>query len=735
MSGRIALALVLHNHQPVGNFGWVIEDVLEHAYAPMLAALERHPRIRVGLHYSGPLLAWLADRRPAFLPRVRALVERGQVEVLGGGLAEPILPAIPAHDRVGQLAALADLVESTVGVRPRGAWLAERVWEPDLPVSLAGAGYDWTVLDDAHFRAASVPEDALWGPYITEDQGRPLTVFGTEQGLRYRVPFRPVEEVIAYLRAHATEAGDRIGMMGDDGEKFGAWPSTWEHCWGRGRWVETFFEAIEASAEWLETVRPSDWLLEHAPIGRVYLPTGSYAEMGEWALPVAERRAYAETLRRASDAEAPERRWLRGGFWRSFLVTYREINDLHKQMLRVSAAVAELPRGEASARATRHLYRGQSNDVYWHGLFGGIYLPHMRAATLGELIRAEAIADHALARETAFELRDLDLDGRDEARLSGPGQVITVELDEGSGIGSWDLRAAGHPMLAVLRRRPEAYHADLLESAEPARPGDDGDREGSERAEAPLSIHEGIRAKEADLGRRLRYDAYERRSGLLRALPPDRDPEAWAGGGDDDLGEVDGPTRVVELGANRLVTVGSRTIAGQPFEVEHRIELGGGRTDPWLAVRLTMEHRGDAAVTARLGQEWATLLLGGGGNSDAWWRIAGRSGPHDGSGQASGVELVEQGNTALGVEVRTSIERPIEAWWAPIETVSNSEGGVERTYQGSGLLLSEVVTLEPGDRWTLLTRHAAACLGNGDGGAEPSVSAARRTSAARSEAR
>ncbi|HEX5239611.1 MAG TPA: 4-alpha-glucanotransferase, partial [Candidatus Limnocylindrales bacterium] len=133
MSGRIALALVLHNHQPVGNFGWVIEDVFEHAYAPMLAALERHPRIRVGLHYSGPLLAWLADQRPDFLPRVRALVERGQVEVLGGGLAEPILPAIPARDRLGQLVALADLVESAVGVRPRGAWLAERVWEPDLP--------------------------------------------------------------------------------------------------------------------------------------------------------------------------------------------------------------------------------------------------------------------------------------------------------------------------------------------------------------------------------------------------------------------------------------------------------------------------------------------------------------------------------------------------------------------------------------------------------------------------
>jgi hypothetical protein len=39
---HVALALVLHNHQPVGNFGWVFADVYEQAYRPMLDALERH---------------------------------------------------------------------------------------------------------------------------------------------------------------------------------------------------------------------------------------------------------------------------------------------------------------------------------------------------------------------------------------------------------------------------------------------------------------------------------------------------------------------------------------------------------------------------------------------------------------------------------------------------------------------------------------------------------------------
>ena len=219
MPPRISLALALHNHQPVGNFGWVIAEVFEKAYAPMVDALERHPGVRLSLHYTGPLLDWLLAERPDMIDRVRALVERDQVEILGGAYYEPVLVALPERDRVGQLRRMAEAVIDIFGRQPHGAWLAERVWEPDLPTSLVAAGYGWTILDDAHFRAATIAEDDLWGPYTTEDQGQRLDVFGTEQGLRYRIPFREVDEVIDYLREHATEARDRLGVMGDDGEK------------------------------------------------------------------------------------------------------------------------------------------------------------------------------------------------------------------------------------------------------------------------------------------------------------------------------------------------------------------------------------------------------------------------------------------------------------------------------------------------------------------------------------
>ena len=118
-----------------------------------------------------------------------------------------MLASLREDDRVGQLTRMADEIESLVGQRPCGAWLAERVWEPDVPKALAKAGYDFTIVDDAHFRAAAIPEELHWGPYSTDDQGHRVIVYGSEQGLRYRIPFRPVEEVIEYLREHATEDG------------------------------------------------------------------------------------------------------------------------------------------------------------------------------------------------------------------------------------------------------------------------------------------------------------------------------------------------------------------------------------------------------------------------------------------------------------------------------------------------------------------------------------------------
>ena len=714
MGARISLALAIHNHQPVGNFGWVFADVFERAYLPMIDALERHPAVRLSLHYTGPLLEWLRAERPTFVDRLRALVERDQVELLGGGLYEPVLASLPERDRVAQLRRMADEVEATFGRRPAGAWLAERVWEPDLPTSLVAGGYAWTILDDAHFRAAAIPEEALWGPYTTEDQASLLTVFGTEQGLRYRIPFREVDEVIGYLREHATEDGERVGMMGDDGEKFGAWPTTYEHCWGRGRWVDRFFGAIESNADWLTTVTPSAWLAAHRPIGRVYVPTGSYAEMGEWALPPDEGRVFSEVVHRAQADGRPEARWLRGASWRNFQVKYREVNDLHKQMLRASAKVDAMPDGRARELALDHLQRGQSNDCYWHGLFGGIYLGHMRLATHEHLIAAEDLADASADRTSVAEAADLDMDGRDEILLATDGEVVTIELDDGAGIGAWDVRAPRHAIGAVLRRRPEAYH-ETLRAREAAAREAGGAGEQPAAADGVTSIHELARAKEANLSSRLVYDWHERRAGLVRFLAPGPLPDDPAATGRLELGDfVDGMFSLVELADGRAVVARDGSVDGpagpQAVHVEKTIVLGGDRRSPTLVLEVTVENRSGRPLEVLLGVEWTTTMLGGGGNPAAWWDVGGLRTAHDAAGVAAGLGAIGQGNDHVGITVATTIEPAADARWAPIETISNSESGFERVYQGSALLLGWPTRLAPGDRRTVRLAHVVTTM-------------------------
>ena len=705
MPARIALALAIHNHQPVGNFGWVIGEVYEQAYQPMLDAIERHPGINLSLHYTGPLLDWLRHEQPGFFERLRALVASGRVELLGGGYYEPILASLPDLDRVGQLVRMADELEAITGIRPRGAWLAERVWEPDLPIALARAGYAWTILDDAHFRAAAIPEANLWGAYTTEDQGQLLTVFGTEQGLRYRIPFGNVDDVIAYLRLHASEDGTRIGVMGDDGEKFGAWPTTWDHCWGSRRWVDRFFEALEANRDWLTTVTPSAWLAHEPPIGRIYVPTSSYAEMGEWALPPDESREFSRMLHAAVEADDPEARYLRGGFWRNFQVRYREINDLHKQMLRASAKVAALEArsDEDSAirrRAVEHLYQGQSNDCYWHGLFGGIYLAHVRLTTAEHLIAAEDLADGALRAQGGKAdggwLVDLDLDGIAEVRLADPGQVLGIKLDSGAGIGGWDIRAARHALAGVLRRRPEAYHRALIET--PAN--------GPLATEmAVASIHDVIRSKEAGLAERIHYDSHERRSGLVRFLSADTSPAAFAAADETELGDfVDGAFELVALLDDGLTVRRAGSVRAAPtgepqaVRVEKRLTIGGDRRSPTLVLDVAVEHAGSEPIDGRLGIEWSLIFLGGGANPAAYHEVRGKRSAHDGSGAEAGLAQVAAGNDAIGIRLETTLEPPADTWWAPIETVSNSEAGFERIYQGSGQLFSWPISLQPGEQ-------------------------------------
>jgi alpha-amylase len=382
-------------------------------------------------------------------------------------------------------------------------------------------------------------------------------------------------------------------------------------------------------------------------------------------------------------------------------------------MLRTSAKVDAMDPGPTRLAARDHLYRGQSNDCYWHGLFGGIYISHMRLATYEHLIAAEDLADTASDQLHVGEFRDLDMDGRDDVRLAGPGQVVTIDLTSGAGIGSWDIRAVRHALAAVMRRRPEAYHETLRAreaelAAATATAGTDG-RDG----DALASIHDVVRIKEQGLSDQLHYDRYERRSGLVRFLALGTEPDEWASAGADELGDaIDGAFEVERLELDRLVATrqGGVRQPGSPEPAAVRVTkeflLGGDRRAPTLELVLTVENQSTERLDVLLGLEWTLTLLGGGGNPAAWWEVAGDRIGHDSRGTAGAISTLAQGNDYVGVAVATTVSTPANAWWAPVETISNSESGFERVYQGSGLLLSWPLAIESGGSFSVRVRQA-----------------------------
>ncbi len=416
---------VLHFHQPVGQLDDAIRRICEHSYGMLLDFISSR-KIPFTLHISGPLLEWMAKNRPDLVERVRELVQTGKVELLGGTMYEAILPIIPEMDGLSQIALYKKAVKELFGITPNGFWLPERVWEPHLTSLLSRAGVRYVLLDDYHFRQAGIRDPRH--SYVTEDSGKRLRVFPINEEIRYLMPWREPREAYSLLKRRAGDPSS-LTVVFADAEKFGEWT---EPEWARW-WLEEFYSKVEADPE-LVVRKLGDYASEFPPRGLAYFPSAAYDKMV---------------------------RWSRGHF-RNFLARYPESNNMHKKMLyvREKIEVASNRGLEASKleEAWQHLYRGQCNDAYWHGMFGGVYLPNLREAIYRNLIRAEAIADEKVLAGKAVIERDFDYDGRNELILETRELSAYVDPWEGGNVFELDWKEGTHNFADTLSQPWEAYH-------------------------------------------------------------------------------------------------------------------------------------------------------------------------------------------------------------------------------------------------------------------------------------
>jgi len=698
MAKNIRFAIVLHNHQPVGNFEHVFEQAYQDSYLPFLDVFSRYEAIRISLHISGPLMEWLDATHSDYLDRLAELVARGRVEIIGGAFYEPILAMIPSRDRVGQIRSYTHWLESRLGATVRGLWVPERVWEQAFTRDLVDAGIEYTVLDDFHFKNAGLTEAELYGGYLTEDEGRVLTVFPGSERLRYTIPFADPHETIQYLDRMAQDHPNAVAVFGDDGEKFGTWPETKKHVY-TDRWLERFFDALLAHRDWIQLSTLAEAADQTPPVGKVYLPDSSYREMTEWALPVRQQEQYERiTHDMQHDPRWPVlRQFVRGGYWRNFKVKYPESNEMYARMMsvsrRLSAAEDSGHDGELIDQARAELYRAQCNCSYWHGAFGGIYLPHLRNAVYHHLIAADNLLDQATRPPGEWveaKIDDFNFDARQEVQLANDRLLTLLAPAAGGQMYELDCRAIRHNLLATLARRPEAYHAKVAAGANVGQGH-------------VASIHDRVVFKQEGLDRQLQYDQHLRKSLLDHFFDLDVSLEQLARGQAVEQGDFLAGVYEARVRRNpnriQVLLVREGMAAGQPVRITKGVTLNAGSAVLEIAYLLEGLPR-DRALHFGVEFNFAGLPAGADDRyfHDLKQQRLGQLGTQLNLTDAYGLGLVDEW---LGIDVGLKLSKPTHFWTYPVATVSQSEAGFELVHQAVCVIPHWHVVADAEGRWSV----------------------------------
>ncbi len=418
-------------------------------------------------------------------------------------------------------------------------------------------------------------------------------------------------------------------------------------------------------------------------MSRIYLGCESYKEMGEWSLPAGIAKTYGDLL---NERDIPYRRFLTGGYFKNFLVKYAESNDMHKKALRLSKKAGR------NTEAKRHVYMAQCNDSYWHGVFGGLYLPHLRASVYRHLIEARKLLDPTKAFADGY-IEDINLDGYEEAVLSNNELEASFLLKEGGALYGLDYKPSSVNIMATLRRRYEGYHEKIKQAVY------------GNIADGTKTIHEMVIAKEEGLGEYLHYDWYRRGSLIDHVMGDDVALGPFYRGkyfepGDfvkePYLGVIRKDKKAVQLSMERK---GHCWQAGKglPLTIRKDVVL---RPE---AGPLSIDYALNGAIDGLLyfGVEFNFSLLGTGG--DRFLETGGIKYPltiKDTLGESDRLRLYDP---YQNVEILLEWDLPAPIWTFPVEVVSLSENGFERNYQSTMVMPVWAIDLSKGS-WNMSMR-------------------------------
>ncbi|GAB4246735.1 MAG: DUF1926 domain-containing protein [Candidatus Methylacidiphilales bacterium] len=677
---QVNLLLLWQHRQPVGNLPSVFDQAFTSCYEPLLAALESRPALRLNFFYSGPLLEYLAEHQPTYLQRLRALVESGQIEILGGAFYDPIFTELGEQDRQGQIALCRQWWREKLNLSFQGAVCSTGgCWDQSVAGSLHEAGVTFTVLNHERFLQAGIKEAGLVGYYVTEHLGRTLAVFPNHPALRNLLPYGSADDAFGFLRRLANRGENLAVTLADHAERWGFWGTSQRTVLASG-YLDSFLDRLTNSAPWLPTRTFSDYMAECESRGKIYPVPGVNWELGAWSLPTAARKEFflaRRNLESRFDA-ATYLPFFQAGSFSAFRLRYPESNQMWSKGLYLGRLLRAHPNPPPSAQLD--LWRAQGSSAYWYAASGGIYLPHLREAVWANLASAET-ALRAHQSGWSLERADLNSDGREDLLLVHSRVSSTFDLRYGGACMelSWlDIRIN---ITNVLSRKSE----DL---AEPTL--DANSRVGWGLANAPASIE--------DWQRRLLFQDHWFNRGTTTA---ELDSLTYV-----ELGDfVDRPYRLVEATADssgaRLVLEreGGLYRNGQRQPVVIRKAYAWDTSASSLSVEYTLSNTGMIPLEGVFASEFNLFLSSDTLQPDTF---STDQGPLATLAQnhCPSVSWVNASAPTRNLHLSFRPEPTAQLWLFPLTSHHRTEGEDQILRQGNSLWLGWHEMIPPGERST-----------------------------------
>jgi len=314
-----------------------------------------------------------------------------------------------------------------------------------------------------------------------------------------------------------------------------------------------------------------------------------------------------------------------------------------------------------------------------------LYSPHLRTALWRSLVEAETLADGFSHRSRQYEdstAIDFNGDGHQEIYFTSDRYAALLSPADGATICAIDCRQSNAALINSLARRRESYHANIKNLH-------------ANQSQSTASIHEQTRTKEEGLERWLQYDRWPRN--CFRLLLFGRNKTYEDAGNvklDEDAALAAGPYGTLQLAPAKVTLVSEKSV---DWPAEKTFSFS--RTDQGFDITCDITLRRSAPGTASvyLGIESILNFLAPSA-PDRYFETAGaryplRWGAHI---PASDLRVVDEWQRVAVTLVAPDAR---DFWITPIETVSESEEGFERIYQGSQIIAIWPVDLAQGSEW------------------------------------